>query len=175
MSRLPLSFALAALVVAPFVARAECYVVYDAKNTTVYQGMVPPIDLSRPIGDEMARRYPGRHLTITSSSACVPIDQLSPAVVRAETANPAALLRATGTARYDGASFSGTSPAPTPAPGFVPTGSVPVDSGYGGYGYIPSRPVVGASIGPTAPGSLGTSPGTSSTPGPEAPASVRTN
>jgi hypothetical protein len=54
----------------PRVAAAECFSMYDTKNALVYQSQTSPIDLSRPISEEMARHYPSRALVISTSISC---------------------------------------------------------------------------------------------------------
>ena len=51
-------------------ANAECFSMYDAKNALVYQSPTSPIDLSRPISQEMALHYPSRALVIATSMSC---------------------------------------------------------------------------------------------------------
>jgi hypothetical protein len=51
-------------------ASAECFSMYDAKNALVYQSPTSPIDLSRPISQEMALHYPSRALVIATSMSC---------------------------------------------------------------------------------------------------------
>ena len=71
------SLALArSILLAPLLASAspafavECFSMYDAKNALVYQSTSVPIDLSRSVSEQMARRFPGRHLVISDSGAC---------------------------------------------------------------------------------------------------------
>ena len=51
-------------------AQAGCFFMYDARNALVYQSSTSPIDLSRPVSDEMARRYPSRALVIAPTTSC---------------------------------------------------------------------------------------------------------
>lgn len=72
---------LLALTVPAFTATpafALCFTIYNERDVAVYQSTEPPVDLSRRIGTEMARRYP-RHLLVMagSSVACPPIQPSS--------------------------------------------------------------------------------------------------
>ncbi len=69
--RLSMSFAAAAAFATALPAQAvECFSIYDARNTLVYQTSTAPIDLSRPIEDQMARRFPARYLVISDATPC---------------------------------------------------------------------------------------------------------
>ena len=48
----------------------ECFSMFDAKNALTYQSSAAPIDLSGSISTQMARRFPGRHLTISDLGTC---------------------------------------------------------------------------------------------------------
>lgn len=48
----------------------ECFSMYDAKNALVYQSSTSPINLGRPISEQMTRRFPARHLVISDIGAC---------------------------------------------------------------------------------------------------------
>jgi hypothetical protein len=66
-------------------ATATCYSIYDASDSVIYQSSMTPIDLSQPIAQEMARRFPiGHRLLITETSLCE--------VFRPSTASPAVFL-----------------------------------------------------------------------------------
>jgi hypothetical protein len=113
--RLHLAFLVVSVGAASAAHAFQCYAMFDAKNTRVYQTAVAPIDLSRPISDEMARRFPSRYLVISDTGSCVEINNGS-------TASASQLL----SNRTDG-DFSGTSPAepvasPYDAPAQAPTG-----------------------------------------------------
>ena len=56
----------AALLPAP--ASAMCSLIIDQQDRQVYQSGLTPIDLSHPISVEMARKYPGQHLTIVDTA-----------------------------------------------------------------------------------------------------------
>lgn len=60
---------LAALAAGPALA---CYTVYDAQNRVVYNAQEPPVDMSRPLHETLARAYPGGHLVFGDSLACPP-------------------------------------------------------------------------------------------------------
>jgi hypothetical protein len=102
----PLVLAGAALA-APAVCSAYCFSIYDQQNRLVYQSQNSPIDLSLPISEGMAPRYPGQHLTMSSdASACREFDGSSPDINRlanARQASPDSLLGAMGST-YDNAS-----------------------------------------------------------------------
>ncbi len=69
--RVLMSFVAAAAVAAAAPAHAiECFSMYDARNALVYQTPTAPIDLSRSIEDQMARRFPARYLVIADASPC---------------------------------------------------------------------------------------------------------
>jgi hypothetical protein len=62
---------LAALLVLPSLASANCYSIYDAKNRLAFQSTIAPVDLSTRISDGMRARFPGGHLTmIPDDSDC---------------------------------------------------------------------------------------------------------
>ena len=54
----------------PASASATCYSVLNAQGRLVHRSMVSPIDLSKPISQEMSRQLPGHHLTITGDAGC---------------------------------------------------------------------------------------------------------
>ena len=54
----------------PAIASATCYSVLNAQGRLVHRSMVSPIDLSKPISQEMSRQLPGHHLTITGDAGC---------------------------------------------------------------------------------------------------------
>ncbi|MDQ6640605.1 MAG: hypothetical protein M3Z15_13225 [Pseudomonadota bacterium] len=69
-TRLTALLCLAALV-APSLASANCYSIYDTKNRLAFQSSVAPIDLSTRISDSMRARFPGGHLImIPDDSGC---------------------------------------------------------------------------------------------------------
>lgn len=41
---------------------ATCYIVYDKLDTAVYRSTKPPFDLSLPVSDSIALKYPGGYL-----------------------------------------------------------------------------------------------------------------
>ena len=63
-TRLVASSSLAALLVVPSLASANCYSIYDAKNRLAYQSTIAPVDLATRISDGMRTRFPGGHLVI---------------------------------------------------------------------------------------------------------------
>lgn len=50
-----------------------CYTVYDGANRIAYQGDKPPVDMSRPIHQQIQARYPGGHMMFEQTAACAPI------------------------------------------------------------------------------------------------------
>ncbi len=52
---------------APLCASAanDCFTIYDTENAAVYRSVNSPIDLSGPISDAMAAKYPGHYLVWT--------------------------------------------------------------------------------------------------------------
>lgn len=66
----------------------ECFSIYDARNALVYQTSTSPIDLSRSIGDQMARRFPSSYLVIADASPCVAVGRAA----MDPTSGPASLL-----------------------------------------------------------------------------------
>ena len=58
-------FLLAALLVAPFTARAMCYTVFDRKSDVLYRSDAPPFDLSLPTSVGITEsRFAGGYLVI---------------------------------------------------------------------------------------------------------------
>lgn len=47
-----------------------CYTVYDRSNRIMYQGERPPVDMSLPIHETLATRYPGGHMVFDTSVDC---------------------------------------------------------------------------------------------------------
>ena len=119
------------LAVATFAAAApacavECFSIYDTRNTLVYQTANSPIDLSRSIEDQMARRFPSRYLVIADVSPCAPVGAaaVDPAV------GPASLLssRSTGSSSNDNIDYAADPYSPPPAPAAAATAPVQVRS-----------------------------------------------
>lgn len=54
-----------------------CYTVYDASNRVLYQGMAPPVDMSRPLHDTVPERFPGGFLVFEEGSACPVVPSLA--------------------------------------------------------------------------------------------------
>jgi hypothetical protein len=46
----------------------QCFTVYGADNLAAFQSDKSPIDLSRPISEQMKTRFPGHHLVMTQGS-----------------------------------------------------------------------------------------------------------
>jgi hypothetical protein len=49
---------------------AACYTVYDAANRIVYSAAEAPVDMSRPIHETLAQRFPGGQLVFDNASTC---------------------------------------------------------------------------------------------------------
>jgi len=50
-----------------------CYTVYDPSSRVMYQGEQAPVDMSLPIHQALAGRYPGGHLVFDVASDCAAI------------------------------------------------------------------------------------------------------
>lgn len=63
-----------------------CYTVYDGNNRVVYQGLDAPVDMSLPLHQALAARFPARSSMVFNQSAnCTPIGIAQ--VARSATAN----------------------------------------------------------------------------------------
>ncbi len=104
----------------------ECFSIYDARNTLVYQTANAPIDLSRSIGDQMARRFPSRYLVIADVSPCAPVG----AAAVDPTLGPASLLssRDGGSLSNDVSNYAADPYSPPPAPASAATAPVQIRS-----------------------------------------------
>jgi hypothetical protein len=70
-TRLTALSSLAAMLIVPSLASANCYSIYDAKNQLAFQSTIAPVDLSTRISDSMRTRFPGGHLVmVPDDSAC---------------------------------------------------------------------------------------------------------
>ena len=49
---------------------AACYTVYDGANRVVYQGDLPPVDMSRQIHETLPARYPGGQMVFDNETSC---------------------------------------------------------------------------------------------------------
>jgi hypothetical protein len=47
-----------------------CYTVYDRNNKIVYNAVVAPVDMSRPLHETMPAKFPGGHLVFTNGDDC---------------------------------------------------------------------------------------------------------
>lgn len=63
-------------------AVAACYQLFDKKDRLVLQSTTPPVDLSKPLSDEVGRLYPGHYLIMGGGGPCVELDELNRAVVK---------------------------------------------------------------------------------------------
>lgn len=51
-----------------------CYTVYDAGSRVVYQGTEPPVDMSLPLHQALAQRFPrGAQMVFNQSATCQPV------------------------------------------------------------------------------------------------------
>jgi hypothetical protein len=50
------------------VAAGPCFTIYGSDNAVAFQSATSPIDLSRPISEQMKSRFPGHHLVMTQGS-----------------------------------------------------------------------------------------------------------
>jgi len=58
-----------------------CYTVYDGSNRVMYQGEQPPVDMSQPLHQTVASRFPGGHMVWGSSTGCQDVVAARPAPV----------------------------------------------------------------------------------------------
>ena len=58
-----------------------CYTVYDRSNRVMYQGEQPPVDMSQPLHQTVASRFPGGHMVWGSSTGCQDVVAARPAPV----------------------------------------------------------------------------------------------
>jgi hypothetical protein len=56
-------------------ADASCYLVYDGQDKVIYQGSIPPVDMSLPVSDQIRARFPGGHLVfMTEGVSCSAVE-----------------------------------------------------------------------------------------------------
>jgi hypothetical protein len=78
---------------------AACYSMHDPRDELVYRSSFTPIDLSFPISQEMARRFPGHRLLITDDADCKvysPAPGGSPALYGSQVLGPSGSARPPG-------------------------------------------------------------------------------
>jgi hypothetical protein len=78
-------------------ASAYCFTIYDRQQQPVYQSTEPPFDLSQPISQGLATRFPGRfpgyHLVMVADAEdCVLIDRRQDGSGRPGDGSPALAL-----------------------------------------------------------------------------------
>lgn len=96
-------------------AMAACYTVYDANNRVVYRGSDAPVDMSLPLREAVAQRYPsGSSLVFDQQALCTRVGI-------AQVARPTGPMVPPNTLRMEGTGRSVTSPAPA-----SPTSSAPL-------------------------------------------------
>lgn len=88
-----------------------CYTVYDGNNRVVYQGVDAPVDMSLPLHEALAARFPARSsLVFNQSATCTPIGI-------AQVARPATSNVPMNTIRME---RTGRQLSPTPSSGASP-------------------------------------------------------
>jgi hypothetical protein len=103
------SLALAGLLGAASLNALACYTVYDRSSRVVYNGEAPPVDMSLPLHDALAARFPGAHMVFDTQTNC-PSIATAPIARVARVGTP--LLTNTRTAEAMGARY-------TPLPGGI--------------------------------------------------------
>jgi hypothetical protein len=54
---------------------STCYIVYDRNDQAVYRDLYAPVDLSKPIGQQVAARWRGGALVIVGDATrCIPFE-----------------------------------------------------------------------------------------------------
>jgi hypothetical protein len=56
-----------------------CYTVYDQASRVVYQGERPPVDMSLPLHEALAARFPGGHMVFDTTTECPALVAARPA------------------------------------------------------------------------------------------------
>lgn len=71
------AMALMAAGIAPTLANAQCYSVYDRDNQLIFQDTQSPIDMRQPVAEAIRKRFaPGAHLVFTpAGDDCTLIDK----------------------------------------------------------------------------------------------------
>lgn len=83
-----------------------CYTVYDASNRVIYRGADAPVDMSLPLREAVAQRFPaGASLVFDQQANCTPVSI-------AQVARPSGGVVPLNTLRMEGTGRSVTSPAP---------------------------------------------------------------
>ena len=58
-----------------------CYTVYDRSNRVVYQGEESPVDMSLPLHEALAARFPGGNMVFDAATSCPTLASSKPAPV----------------------------------------------------------------------------------------------
>jgi len=58
----------------PSICMSSCYTVTNSAEEVVYRSGDAPVDLSKPISNGLASKYPGGHLVITDEYFCPPLE-----------------------------------------------------------------------------------------------------
>ncbi|WP_427911706.1 hypothetical protein ACPWT1_13590 [Ramlibacter sp. MMS24-I3-19] len=66
----PTHAVLAAMLVLGTGQAMACYLVYDRNNQVVYSGDAAPVDMSKPLHEALAAKYPGGHMTFDNARDC---------------------------------------------------------------------------------------------------------
>lgn len=92
------------LAVAAWLPAHACYTVYDGASRVVYRSAQPPVDMSRPLHDTLAQRFPGGHMVFDTASACEEI--VPEATRRIAAGGPAPLLTDRASAQAAGVNYA---------------------------------------------------------------------
>ncbi len=76
-----------------------CYTVYDRDNQIVYNAQVPPVDMSRPVGETLPAVFPGGHLVFGAATDCPRENQPLPKLRVTSSSDRSPLLTDAETAR----------------------------------------------------------------------------
>lgn len=84
-----------------------CYTVYDASNRVIYRGLDAPVDMSLPLREAVAERFPaGSSLVFDQQATCAPVSI-------AQVARPSSSIVPPNTLRMEGTGRTVTSPSPS--------------------------------------------------------------
>lgn len=91
------------LAIAAALPAHACYTVYDGANRVLYRSAQPPVDMSQPLHDALAQRFPGGHMVFDTASACDAVVPEARARVAASRGTP--LLTDRGSAEAAGVNY----------------------------------------------------------------------
>ncbi|HYE41344.1 MAG TPA: hypothetical protein VEB23_15510 [Ramlibacter sp.] len=87
-----------------------CFTVYDASNRVIYRGVDAPVDMSLPLREAVAQRFPaGSSLVFNQAAACTPVRI-------AEVARPTGTMVPPNTLRMERTGRTVTSPTSSASP-----------------------------------------------------------